>query len=173
MIKKTLLAAAVLLTAAPALAQAPAAAPPAPPPPRARGPALNLAVEMAMAAIANCASTNYNTTALVTDSAGVTVAMLSSEKAAARTQMIAGTKIAIVMKYKVPSLDIVERVKTDAALDAAIKADPAIGAARGGAIPIMVGGTMIGAIAVSGAPGGDKDAVCSQAGIDKVQSRLM
>ncbi len=86
--------------------------------------------------------------------------------------MIVTTKVASVIKYKVPSLELVERVKTDAALDAAIKADPAIGQARGGAIPLMVGSDMVGVIAVFGAPGGDKDAVCAQAGVDNVKARL-
>jgi uncharacterized protein GlcG (DUF336 family) len=35
-----------------------------------------------------------------------------------------------------------------------------------------VGDEIIGAVSVSGAPGGDKDEVCTQAGIDKVASRL-
>jgi len=37
---------------------------------------------------------------------------------------------------------------------------------------IKVGADTIGAVAVSGAPGGDKDEVCAKAGIDKVASRL-
>ena len=42
-------------------------------------------------------------------------------------------------------------------------------AARG-ALPIMIGEETIGAVGVSGAPGGDKDEVCAQAGIDKVKA---
>ena len=68
--------------------------------------------------------------------------------------------------------EIADRVKTDAALDAEVKADPKIGTARRGALPIKVGGEIIGALSVSGAPGGDKDEVCTQAGLDKIASRL-
>ena len=64
------------------------------------------------------------------------------------------------------------RIGTDAALDAEIKADPKIGTARRGALPIKVGSEIIGAISVSGAPGGDKDEVCAQAALDKVKSQL-
>jgi uncharacterized protein GlcG (DUF336 family) len=53
-----------------------------------------------------------------------------------------------------------------------VKADPKIGTARRGALPIKVGGEIIGAMSVSGAPGGDKDEVCTQAGLDKIASRL-
>ena len=89
MIKISLIALALLMVGGSAVAQmpppaAPAAAP-APPPPRARGLALALAVEAAQTAIATCAATTYNVTALVTDSAGVPVAQLNAEKAAART----------------------------------------------------------------------------------------
>ena len=41
-----------------------------------------------------------------------------------------------------------------------------------GALPIKSGNEVIGAIGVSGAPGGDKDAVCAQAGVDKIAKGL-
>ena len=45
-------------------------------------------------------------------------------------------------------------------------------AAQGG-LPIKVGDDVIGAVAVSGSPGGDKDeACCSKAGIDKIGNQL-
>jgi len=168
------LCATVAAASAMAQAPAPAAAPGAPPPapPRARGPALALAVEAAQTAIAVCLTNGYKTTATVVDSAGVPIAMLAADGAAERTQMIGLTKTSATIKYKVPSGDIADRVKTDAALDAEVKADPKIGTARRGALPIKVGGEIIGAMSVSGAPGGDKDEVCTQAGLDKIASRL-
>ena len=41
-----------------------------------------------------------------------------------------------------------------------------------GALPIKVGDDTIGAIGVSGAPGGDKDEACAKAGLDKVSVDL-
>ena len=41
-----------------------------------------------------------------------------------------------------------------------------------GALPIKVGDDVIGAVGVSGAPGGEKDEVCAKAGIDKVADTL-
>jgi uncharacterized protein GlcG (DUF336 family) len=41
-----------------------------------------------------------------------------------------------------------------------------------GALPIMVGMDTIGAVGISGAPGGDKDEACAKAGLDKVASEL-
>jgi uncharacterized protein GlcG (DUF336 family) len=40
-------------------------------------------------------------------------------------------------------------------------------------LPIKIGEDVIGAVGVSGAPGGDKDEACSKAGIDKVSAQLI
>jgi uncharacterized protein GlcG (DUF336 family) len=39
-------------------------------------------------------------------------------------------------------------------------------------VPIKVGNQTIGAIGVSGAPGGDKDEACADAGLAKISDRL-
>ena len=44
--------------------------------------------------------------------------------------------------------------------------------AIGGGVPIKVGNETIGAVGVSGAPGGEKDEVCAKAGIQKVAASL-
>jgi uncharacterized protein GlcG (DUF336 family) len=41
-----------------------------------------------------------------------------------------------------------------------------------GALPIRAAGSLIGAVGVSGAPGGDKDAACATAALKKVEERL-
>ncbi|MSP94274.1 MAG: heme-binding protein [Alphaproteobacteria bacterium] len=41
-----------------------------------------------------------------------------------------------------------------------------------GALPIMIGQDALGAVGISGAPGGDKDEVCAKAGIDKIAADL-
>ncbi|MGC4028686.1 MAG: heme-binding protein [Steroidobacteraceae bacterium] len=163
-----------LMAAASAQTPAPPAggAAPPPPPPRARGPALDVAIEAAKVAQATCLANGYKTTVTVVDSAGVPVVILSGDGASERTQAIGLSKTWATIKYKAPSGDIADRVKTDAALDAEVKADPKIGTVRRGALPLVVGNEIIGAISVSGAPGGDKDEVCVQAGIDKVKSQL-
>jgi uncharacterized protein GlcG (DUF336 family) len=67
---------------------------------------------------------------------------------------------------------VAAKAGTDAAFMAQVVADPLIGTPRQGSIPIMVGGELVGAFAVSGAPGGDKDEVCAKAGLAKIQDRL-
>ena len=41
-----------------------------------------------------------------------------------------------------------------------------------GGIPIRAAGSLVGAVGVSGAPGGDIDADCANAGIEAVQDRI-
>jgi uncharacterized protein GlcG (DUF336 family) len=42
----------------------------------------------------------------------------------------------------------------------------------GGGLPIDGGGTMVGAIGVSGAPGGANDDICAKAGIAAIEADL-
>jgi len=41
-----------------------------------------------------------------------------------------------------------------------------------GGLPIKVGNDLIGAVSVSGAPGGDKDAACASYALEKVAGKL-
>lgn len=165
----TIALASLVATAASAQAPAPAAGAPPAPPPRAKGPALTPSVHAAEAAVAACAANGYKVTALITDSGGAPVVLLSGDGAAVRTQDIAKSKVAAALKYKMSSGEVVAKAKTDPKLDAEIKADPAIGTARQGAVLIMNGGEILGAFAVSGAPGGDKDEACIHTALEKVK----
>ena len=42
----------------------------------------------------------------------------------------------------------------------------------GGGLVIEAGGTLLGGIGVSGAPGGDKDEACAKAGLDAIRDSL-
>jgi uncharacterized protein GlcG (DUF336 family) len=182
--KKILLASIALLIAMPAVqAQpmnpAPTIAPPPnademklPRPARARGIPTALAIEAAIEANRVCLGNTYKTTAMITDSAGVPVVVISNDGAAAVTQRIAMSKAQAVLKYKMTSGEVAAKAAADAAFKAEIAANPMIDTARQGAVPIMAGADMVGVFAVSGAPGGDKDEVCTKAGLAKIQDRV-
>jgi uncharacterized protein GlcG (DUF336 family) len=181
--KKLLLASAALMLAVPAMTQAQTANPaptiaPAPTaaelanrPPRAPGISTALAIEGAVEANRVCLGNTYQTTAMIADSAGVPIVVISNDGARAVTQRIAMTKIQAAMKYHMTSGEVADKAKTDTALAAEIKANPLIETARQGAVPIMKGADTIGFFAVSGAPGGDKDEVCVRAGLAKISGR--
>jgi uncharacterized protein GlcG (DUF336 family) len=75
------------------------------------------------------------------------------------------------LKYKESSASLQEKIKTDTALDAAIKADASL-MPRAGAEVLMSKGAVIGAIGVGGAPGGEKDDACALAAIAAVKDKL-
>lgn len=182
--KKILLASVALLLAMPVVqAQpmnpAPTIAPPPtademklPRPARARGIPTALAVEAAVEADRVCLGNTYKTTAMITDSAGVPIVVISNDGAAAVTQRIAMSKVQAVLKYKMTSGEVAAKAAADAAFKAEVAANPMIDTARQGAVPIMAGADMVGVFAVSGAPGGDKDEVCTKAGLAKIQDRV-
>ena len=141
--------------------------------PRARGLALALAVEASQASIAACRAQGYKVTVEVKDSIGTTVSILSDDGAATSSIAAVRLKNLIVAKYQAPSGEIQDRAKTDAALVAEIKNDARIKtvAERGG-LPIMAGGTFIGAYGVAGAADGAKDEACARTGLAKIAPRI-
>jgi uncharacterized protein GlcG (DUF336 family) len=73
------------------------------------------------------------------------------------------------LTYRQPSNNVEQRVRKDPG-DQLVHLEHVM-AAQGG-LPIIVGGDTIGAVAVSGSPGGEKDEACAKAGIDKVADIL-
>lgn len=155
------------LSAGAATAQAPTS----PPPPPARGPGSVLALEAAQTAVSTCLASGYKVSASVLDSAGVVRVIYADDGARGGAIDSATRKAFTVTTFKASSAAVAGQAASDAALQAKIAADPKL-FARAGGLPLMVGGELVGAIGVGGAPGGEKDEVCAQAGIDKIKARL-
>ncbi len=161
-----------MLAADLAHAQAPAAsAPQAPPAPPARGLPLELALEAAKVAVDTCKSQDQKVGVSVLDSSGEVRLVLAADGAAYRGVQNSALKAKAALAFEIPSGQVAERAKTDAAVATRLAANPTW-LARAGAIPVSVGGTLIGAIGVGGARGSDKDEACAVAGLEKVRSRL-
>ena len=152
-----------------ALAQTPP--PRTPPPPPTRSPGIDLALVAAQTAVASCTASGYNVGVTVLDAGGVIRLMYASDKAGGGPIDSATKKAYTALTFKESTADVATQQAADPAVDAKIKADPKL-FARAGGFPLMVGTELIGAIGVGGAPGGDKDAVCAQAGIAKIQGML-
>lgn len=80
-------------------------------------------------------------------------------------------KAKAALAFDEPSGKVAEAAKTDKAIADKLAANP-MWLARAGAVPVRVGGTLIGAIGVGGARGSEKDEACAVAGLDKVATRL-
>ena len=140
--------------------------------PRAPGPALDVSIDAARAAVQACAAKNVKVSVLIADSTGMPVVMLSGDGAGVRSQLIAQTKVNIVIRFGKASGEVAEEAKSDPRLTAQAVADPGIGVLRGGGLPILRDGQLIGAVAVSGAGlSGDLtlDEACARVALDHLR----
>lgn len=129
---------------------------------------LHVAQTIAQEAMAKCRSDGYKVTVLVVDGLNAPKAMVRDDGATAATTEVAKMKATATMLYNRPSGPAQPPPPGTAAAPATI---PGTINAQGG-VPIKVGEVTIGAVAVSGAPGGDKDAACANAALAKVADRL-
>jgi phosphatidylethanolamine-binding protein (PEBP) family uncharacterized protein/uncharacterized protein GlcG (DUF336 family) len=142
--------------------------------PRANGPPLLAAIEAAKAAQQTCAIKGAKVSVLVADSVGEPVVLLSGDGAGVRSQLIARTKVAIVVRYKLPSGDVATKAQIDPELKTEAAGDPNIGILRGGGFPVMRGEAMLGVVAVSGGSlGGDLglDEECAEVAVKRLEGR--
>lgn len=129
---------------------------------------LELANDIAMAAVKACRETGYQVSVVVVDRSGIPQVVLRDAKASRFT-----TEIAL----KKANASVLGGVSTHAFLQnrsdisATMNHLDEVLVLRG-ALPIEAAGSMLGAVGVSGALGGDKDEVCAQAGLDAVADRL-
>ncbi len=129
---------------------------------------VDVAQAIAQEAMAKCRAEGYKVTVLVVDALNAPKAMLRDDGATASTTEVAKMKATATMLYNRPSGPAQQPPPGTAAPPATI---PGTINAQGG-VPIKVGEATIGAVAVSGAPGGDKDAACANAALAKVADRL-
>lgn len=129
---------------------------------------VDVAQTIAQEAMAKCRADGYKVTVLVVDGLNAPKAMLRDDGATASTTEVAKMKATATMLYNRPSGPATPPPPGQAAPPATI---PGTINAQGG-VPIKVGDATIGAVAVSGAPGGDKDAACANAALAKVAEKL-
>ena len=127
---------------------------------------LDLARDIAVAAVE--AKDGYNVAAVVLDRAGNVQVALRDTLASRHTLEIAERKAGMTIMSGIDSV-------TFRAARADIR--PELNHMAGlivmdGALPIRAAGSLIGAIGVSGAPGGEKDAACAAVALKKVEERL-
>lgn len=128
---------------------------------------LDLAVDLARAAIDKCRADGYRTTVAIVDTGGNLKVSIRDDGTSPHTVEVAQKKAYTAMIYRRPSW---ETVKTWAAQSPPPLIEGTI--ALGGGMPIRAGDQILGGVGVSGASGQDKDEVCANAGIAAVAARL-
>ena len=130
-----------------------------------------LALELAQATLESCRKSGFQVAVAVVDRAGVAQVILRDQLAGAHTPETARRKAWTAVSFRTDTLAMAEETQPGKAQSGVrFVADAMM---IGGGIPVNAGGTMVGGIGVSGAPGGEQDHKCAQAGIDAVEESLM
>ena len=129
---------------------------------------LELARDIATGAVEACRKDGYQVSVVVVDRSGRSQVVMRDVFANQyMTQLAQGKANAVILsgtgsgELRINRADIADELNL---LDNLLVLD--------GGLPIRLAGSVIGAVGVSGAPGGDLDAACAQRGIDAVQERL-
>src|ERR1700710_326243 len=156
----SLLAAASVLAAGPAFAQAPQVE-------------KNVSMAMAMAIIQGtleqCTKDGFKVSVVIVDKGGNVAASIRGDGTNPHTMEFARLKAYTARTRNQTSLQTMKLLEDPA--NAFIRHIPNV-VGVGGGVPIRVGSEVIGGVGVSGAPGGEKDEVCANAGIAKVADAL-
>jgi len=139
---------------------------------------LDLAMSMAQGSLEKCRSLGYKCAVTVLGATGRTIIAFEDDGANLHRFDVARKKAYTALVYRRPSKEVVEgwskKTAEPVPLQEGTMPNPPIEGTidMGGGIPIIVDKDVIGAIAVSGAPGWDMDEACAKAGLAKVADKL-
>jgi uncharacterized protein GlcG (DUF336 family) len=129
---------------------------------------LELAADIAQRAVQQCRKAGYQVSAVVVDRSAAVQVVMRDALASRFTVEIAQKKANAVVLSGVASSTF---RKSRADIRAEMDHVDGILMLEGG-LPIRAAGALLGAVGVSGAPGGDKDEACATAALAAVQERL-
>ena len=128
-----------------------------------------MALSIAQTALETCTKQGYQVSVHVLGRDGEVLVAVRGDNAPPHTMENSQKKAYTARTFRIPSGEFAQRVK-DNPTTGAVHLSGIVAAQ--GALPIKVGEEVIGAVGVSGAPGGDKDEACAKTGIDKVADQL-
>jgi uncharacterized protein GlcG (DUF336 family) len=129
-----------------------------------------IALELAQAALADCQKRGYQVAVAVVDRFGVVQVVLRDRFAGPHTPPTASGKAWTAATFR-SSTSSLFAISQPGMMQAGIRNLPGAVIIAGGVV-VESGGSLVGAIGVSGAPGGDADEACAKAGIEAIQSKL-
>lgn len=129
-----------------------------------------LALDLARAALDSCRTRGYQVAVAVVDRSGLTQVMLRDRFAGPHTPITASGKAWTAASFKTSTTDL-NAISQPGMMQAGIRNLPGTVIIGGGLI-VEAGGSLVGAVGVSGAPGGDADEACAKAGIEAIRDKL-
>jgi len=128
------------------------------------------ALTAALAALAKCRSDGFQVSVAVVDRSGITQVIVRDRFAGPHTVEVAANKAWSAASFRTNTTEIEKASRPGQPL-AGIRHVPRM-VAVGGGVMIQGGGSLLGAIGVSGAPGGDNDDACAAAGVKSIAEDL-
>ena len=128
------------------------------------------ALTAARAALDSCRKAGYQVAVAVVDRAGLVQVLLRDRFAGAHTLDVASNKAWTAASFRTSTATLAAETQAGRPMSG-LRALPRFMAAGGGLV-IKGGGQVFGAIAVSGAPGGDADERCAAAGIQAIADAI-
>ena len=129
-----------------------------------------IALDLAQAALANCQQRGYQVAVAVVDRFGVIQVVLRDRYAGPHTPATASGKAWTAATFRNSTSNLFS-ISQPGMMQAGIRTLPGM-VIIGGGLVVESAGTLVGAIGVSGAPGGDADEACANAGIESIQTKL-
>ena len=128
------------------------------------------ALTAARAAMESCRQQGYQVGVAVVDRSGVTQVFLRDRFAGAHTVSVAADKAWTAASFRASTLDLAAETQAGKSMSG-IRSTPRM-LAVGGGVVIEAGGSIFGAIGISGAPGGEADDACARAGIKAIADAI-
>jgi len=128
------------------------------------------ALKAAQAALAHCRTRGYQVGVAVVDRGGVEQVVLRDRFGGAHTIDMAINKAWTAASFRQATTALAAETQPGRPMSGVRQLPRVI--AAGGGLPIEAGGAVVGAIGVSGAPGGDADDECAKAGIKAIQADI-
>ena len=128
------------------------------------------ALKAAQAALKKCRDSGFQVTIAVVDRMGVTQVLLRDRFAGPHTTDMAAAKAYTAVSFRTNTSELAASTQPGQP-QSGIRHRPGV-AAVGGGVMIEAGGSLLGAIGVSGAPGGREDDECAAAGIAAIREDI-
>ena len=126
-------------------------------------------LELAQASLASCSAMGYQVSVAVVDRMGIPQVMLRDRYAGPHTPDTARRKAWTAVSFRSDTLSLAVNTG-DVSQSGARQITGAL--MLGGGVPVIASGSIVGGVGISGAPSGEADHKCAQAGVNSIVATL-